>query len=129
MNKKRLLGLIALPLLLGCAEDRYATWALRVDVQDARTGAPTYDVTVIAQDGAYADTVEISSFGDPVRSIALLAENRPGTYDVTVIHPAYETWHRSGIRVTTSGTRNPFDGSPVPDQVHVLAELQPRDGN
>lgn len=120
-----------LPLLAGCAQDTLAAAALRIEIQDAHTGASVFDVTVVAQDGEYADTALISSgrVPAPVRSIALLAENRSGTYDVTITHPQYRTWHRSGIRVTESGVRSPVSGSGLPDQVYILAKLEPVGGS
>lgn len=131
MCKRHLTALLLalLPLLAGCGEDNMATPALRIEIRDARTGTPVYDVRVAVRDGAYVDTKLVTNVGgNAVRSIALMAENRPGTYDVTITHPAYQTWQRANIRVTTSGFPNPASGSPVPDQVHILAELEPRDG-
>lgn len=135
MNTARLfvLLIVLLPLLGGCGMDTLATPALSLEIRDARTGAPAaYGATVIARDGAYADTVQPSKYWSPETGhLAVLigvAENRPGTYDVTITHPEYQTWSREGIRVPRSRDRSPFDGSPLPKQVYILVELQPRDG-
>jgi hypothetical protein len=137
MNKKHLPALltILLPILAGCAGGKLDMPALVVEIRDGRTGAPAaYDATVITvRDGVSADTVRVWMIAPPeFRTQAVLAgsrDNRPGTYDVTILHPEYQTWHRAGIRVETGGN-NPFDaGSSLPKQVHVLAELQPRDGH
>lgn len=61
---------------------------------------------------------------DDVSTEVWAAENRAGTYEVTIIHPQYQTWSRSGIGVRWN-ERNPFSGSRMPEQVHVVAELEP----
>lgn len=136
MSKTRLsiLLLILLPLLAGCAEDSIVIPGLRIEIRDARTGAPAaYDATVIVRDGSYVDTLRVAERWPPEQktqvAVVWAAENRTGTYDVTITHPEYQTWHREGIRVARSGTSSPFDNSPLPKQVYVLAELQPLDGS
>lgn len=127
---KLLLPVLLVSLLVGCGEETMAVPALVVEVRDAATGAPAwYEATVVARDGMYADTIG-GPLGIPpeeaARAMVLgLAENRPGTYELTVTHPRYETWRRTGIRVGTRGTPNPFDGSPMPNQVHLVVELEP----
>lgn len=129
MNKKSRSALLAilLPLLYACSGDHglVVTPALAIKIQDVRTGGPVYEVMVIARDGAYADTSWVAKDEHSEWSGAFLAENRAGTYDLTITHPAYHTWHREGIRVTWSSERNPFSNSRMPKQVHILAELQP----
>lgn len=131
MGKKYLFALAAalLPLLAGCAEDSVAVPAIWLEIRDARTGAPAaYDATVIVQDGNWADTVRVAERYPPQERgrvvTVLAADNRIGTYDVTITHPEYQTWRREGIRVVKSGDGNPFDGTPLPKQVHIVAELQ-----
>ncbi len=135
MNKKHLSALLAmlLPLLAGCAGGTYDLPALDIEIRDARTSAPAwYDATVIfVRDGVDADTVRGSrGFPPEARNRwGLLSSpaNRPGVYDVTILHPESQTWHRAGIRVEKGGN-NPFDaGSSLPKTVHLLAELQPLD--
>lgn len=136
MNKMRLpiLLMILLPLLAGCAEDSLAVPGLVIEIRDASTGAPAaYDATVVVRDGSYADTIRGSDHIIPEHRTQVAsvwaAENRIGTYDVTILHPEYQTWHQEGIRVAKSGSNSPFDNSPLPKQVHVSAELQPLDGS
>lgn len=62
---------------------------------DARTRAEIpYEIairgTLILRDGSYADTSEL---------LAGAANDRPGTYDVTVRLPGYNDWRRSRVRV------------------------------
>lgn len=135
MNGKRffLLLTVLVSLLAGCGEDGFARPGIVIEVRDARTGMPAwYDATVIARDGAYADTIA-GPLGHPPEykdRVVLLwaAENRTGTYEVTITHPQYQTWYREGIRVRNSGESSPFDNSPLPETVHIVAELQPLDG-
>lgn len=137
MRRKHLCAPLAaalLPLLAGCGEDLVGVPALRLEIRDARTGAPAaYDATVVARDGSYADTVRVWELFPPEersRVVGVLAaDNRTGTYEVTVTHPEYRTWRREGIRVGRSRDSNPFDPSPLPRQVYVLVELQPLSGN
>lgn len=135
MNKKHLATLlvILLPLLAACGGDQLARPGLEVEIRDARTGAPAaYGATMIVRDGSYAETVRgqefISAEHKDRMEFLWAAENRPGTYDVTITHPEYQTWHREGIRVEESGDNNPFDSSPLPETVNLVAELQPLDG-
>ncbi len=70
---------------------------LSVTVRDLTTGASVSGETqVIARDGAYADTADAAFLGMAYS----LAYERPGTYEVTVINPAYNTWRQAGVRVT-----------------------------
>jgi hypothetical protein len=98
---------------LACTEE--ARPGLSVTVRDSLTGAAVANgVEVVALDGAFADTARASLLGSGVYS---LVYERAGTYDVTVSHPAYKTWHQSTVRVTA-------------DECHVrtvslLARLQP----
>lgn len=134
--KKHWLALLAilLPLVAGCAEDTLAVPALDVEIRDVRTGAPAwYNATMITvRDGIHTDTMRGRSGLPPEYKNQMVPlssrADRPGTYDVTITHPEYHTWHRKGIRVEKSGKLNPFDASPLPKTVHVLAELQPLDG-
>ena len=71
---------------------------LRVAVVDSLTNANVSgDARVIAREGAYADTAH---FRAPLDSPYWLAEEREGTYTVTVEQEGYRLWSRSGIKVT-----------------------------
>jgi hypothetical protein len=99
--------------LLACTEE--ARPGLSVTVRDSVTGGVvTQNVRVVARDGAHADTATWSVPGSGVHS---LAYERAGIYEVTVEHPSYLVWRRSGVEV-------------IADQCHVqtvslVARLQP----
>ena len=83
-----------LPFGTGC--DDILMPGLRMDVVDSVGGAgvaPAAGARVIARAGAYADTVPLQS------SRVALAYERAGTFTVTVEHPGYLPWSRSGVRV------------------------------
>ncbi len=66
--------------------------------------------------------VSSGTYVDPLRVIldsVLWGGARLGTYQVTVEHPGYRQWVRSGVRVT----EHTDCGMPV--SVHVTALLQP----
>lgn len=89
---------------------------LAVTVRDSTSGSPvTSGAEVVAREGAYADTARASLISSGVYSLAI---ERAGTYEVTVDHPAYRQWRRTGVVVTR-------------DECHVvtvslLARMQPR---
>ena len=73
-----------------CNESRRI--GITVTVRDSITGAPlTEGVRVIARDGIFADTADADAFS--------LAEERPGSYTVTVEKEGYQPWSRDDIRV------------------------------
>lgn len=134
MRKQWQIAALSLSVLLGgCAEDMVARPGLEIEIRDARTGQPVaYDATVIVADGSYADTIRVREMYSAVTvedGIVWAADNRPGTYDVTIVHPQYQTWTRTGIRVRSSGESSAFDSSPLPETVHVAASLEPAAGN
>lgn len=131
MKKTAAFALLALmPLLAACGRDTSGTFGILVQIRDARTGAQAwYDAVVIASDGTYADTI-VGSLGFPPSekdnlSWLGMARDRPGTYTVTITHPAYQTWRREGIRVRRGDGENPFNGNDVPETVTLIADLQP----
>ncbi len=80
--------------------------AIRVYVRDAVSGAlipPDEGTTLILRDGAFVDSTSWPRSGGPwpdgVPLTSSGATERPGTYDVTVRHPAYAEWNTTGIRV------------------------------
>jgi hypothetical protein len=97
-----------------CTEE--ARPALSVTVRDLTTGTSVGgDTRVIARDSAYADTADVAFLG----MVYSLAYERPGTYEVLVLNPAYDTWRQAGVRVTA-------------DQCHVqtvsiVARLVPKE--
>jgi hypothetical protein len=67
-----------------------------VRVVDAQTGqAPTGEVTVLARDGAFRDSVTVQADSEQ-RLSASAARDRPGQYDVTVRSAGYHDWHGEG---------------------------------
>ena len=69
-----------------------------VFVQDSLTGAVlVWDAEVILTDGAYSERLRIVDPGPALRG----AEERPGTYSVTVGHPGYLQWSTTGISVVS----------------------------
>jgi hypothetical protein len=140
MKKAKLLAVLlgVLPLLYGCgASMDISTPALIIEVRDARTGAPAlFDAILTVRDGAFEQVVRGNSGAPPeVRDKADgppwigAANDRAGTYEVTITHPNYRTWHRAGIQVRWSNQWNPFYNSPVPETVRILAQLQPLEGS
>lgn len=72
---------------------------IRVTIVDAATGSPVEgDVTVIATEGSYTDTVNLPAADGP--RMALLAFERAGTYRVEVQGPGYAAWLAPPVRVT-----------------------------
>ena len=72
--------------------DTAAYPAIRLDVRDSVSDVAISDgFRAIARDGAFADTA--------VFQPTLLAEERPGSYTVTVERDGYQTWSRTGVRV------------------------------
>ncbi len=117
-------GLLVPVLILGAAGCHDTTGiactlearpALSVTVRDLSTDAlVTGETRVIAKDGAYADTADAAFLG----MVYSLAYERPGTYEVTVTNPAYDTWNQVGVRVTA--------GECHVETVSILARLVPK---
>jgi hypothetical protein len=113
-------GWLASLVVVGCADSdlvactEEARPGLVVTVRDSVVGAAVYqNVRVVARNGVYADTATESLLQSGIYS---LAYERAGTYTVSVEHPSYAVWQRSGVTVTA-------------DQCHVetvalLARLQ-----
>ena len=77
-------------------------FGLVVAVQDSSTGAPAASgVQLIAQDGAWADTVGFPPNRPDLDAQELVsAGERPGTYTVTVRKAGFRDWQRTGVVVT-----------------------------
>jgi hypothetical protein len=85
-----------LPGTIACTADARA--AISVDVRDSVTNAAVgRGSTIIARDGAYADTAQITDVFDGPYGVGY---ERAGTYTVTVEQQGYRPWSRPGIRVT-----------------------------
>lgn len=73
---------------------------ITVTIVDAATGSPVEgDVTVIATDGSYTETVNVPVLAGGAR-VAWLAEERGGRYRVEVQAPEYALWVAPFVRVT-----------------------------
>ncbi len=120
-------GLAAVVAIAACSSDSATTTgcspeALRpaIIVQVvAAAGPPPNDSTKGAvHDGDYIDSLRPVQFG--IGSIQQLgaAQNRPGTYNVTIEHAGYEPWEKDNVIVaaTACGIKEP---------VNLVAELQP----
>lgn len=102
----------------GCAD--VANFGLAVTVVDARTGTrPTSIPTLIVTEGAYSETAR-GPDPDPTRPARFFAaEERAGTYTLTVTASGNRAWTRSGVRVSRSGRCQELQ------IVQVRAELEP----
>lgn len=124
--------MLFLPLLGSCGENMSGVSALRLEIRDGTTSQPAASqATVIVRDGSYADTVRGAAIwaGAPDSEALFLsaADDRPGTYEVTVTHPRFQVWRQENVRARPSGGISPFDGSPEPEQIHLVVLLQPLD--
>lgn len=72
--------------------------------------------TVIARDGAYADSATVPADGSNSTPVGLAGE-RAGTYSITVRKAGYQTWSKGGVLVTKDVCHV------IP--VQVTAKLQP----
>jgi len=95
--------------LLGCesAEDFVCGAAvlrgIEVEVRDADTGTPAAeDAQGVITDGLYTESLRLVGWGSgPTPSPLVLggADERPGTYTVTITKPGYQPWIRTGVQV------------------------------
>ncbi|SRR6266540_3331291 len=95
-------------------------YGIGVTVVDSLSGAfGGAGATVIAQDGAYADTVSHAPGSSDDFPFGLAGE-RAGTYTVTVLKTGYDMWTRSGVTVTKNVCH--VNG------VAITAKIQPAKG-
>jgi hypothetical protein len=82
-----------------CTEE--ARPALLVAITDSITGASSFsNVSVVARDGAYRDSVfQLTYPGSPTSSQIPLVYERAGTYELTVRASGYQVWVHGGILV------------------------------
>ena len=117
------LGSGLLVLLAGCYQGgtlepvlctQQFVFGLTVTVVDQSTSAPVAnEATMTLRDGTYEEVVTDSWDGSTLSG----AGERPGTYTITIEHPAYTTWTRAGVTISA-------------DECHVIpvaltAELVP----
>lgn len=103
---------------VGCQADQRP--GIEVTVRDSITGGSVPGlVTAAATSGTFADTVEAPGDESPF----LLADGRPGTYEVEVTAAEYRPWSRTGVLVpeSTSGC--------VVRRIPLSAWLQPEAGS
>jgi hypothetical protein len=107
MCSSNLIGAAAVMLLLGCRPTTTVCtanphFAVTVRVRDANTLAPAaYGATLVLRDGEYVDSVTGTYAGPNPEQASLLgaAEERAGTYEVTIRKEGYQPWTRQGIVV------------------------------
>jgi hypothetical protein len=104
-------------VLSGCNSPTCAgvgAYGIKVDVRDSSSGVRLFDsLRVTAQDGGYVSTFRLTTdnvFGG--------ADDRPGTYTITVQRPSYRTWQRHNVVVAATVCRAPIT-------VELTALLQP----
>ena len=76
--------------------------AIIVEVNDAETGASLAGgARGVISEGSYVDSLRVRGSGTLLTLQA--GSDRPGRYDVTVMHPGYQTWHASQVEVGLDG--------------------------
>ena len=77
---------------------------VQVEVRDSVSNEPAaYGATGSVVDGPFIDSLRVSGLGVfPPESLLYLraADERAGTYTVTVTKPGYVDWYRAGVEVT-----------------------------
>lgn len=100
--------------------------AIEVEVVDATTSRYVADeAEAVISDGSYRDTLRhgVTTQIEPTLIVKTLVGGfgRSGTYDVTVRHPKYPSWTRSGVEVPS--------GHCGPKTQNVEAELREKEPN
>ena len=94
--------------------------AVAVEVRDSVSGAPIASGTRgVVQDGQYVDSLKPFGYLDDGTTLVSLsaADERPGTYAVTVERQRYKQWRLAGVVVAA--------GSCHVETVNLVALLQP----
>jgi hypothetical protein len=74
---------------------------LIVRVLDSATGAPAaHDASGLAVDDEYQETLRNPAPEDPAAELLYGADEREGTYTVSVAKVGYQPWVREGVQVT-----------------------------
>jgi hypothetical protein len=98
--------------------------AVEVEVSDATTGRyVAAEAEAVITDGSYRDTLRrgVITQVEPTLIVKTLVGGfeRPGTYDVSIEHPNYQSWTRSGVEVPS--------GKCGPDTQQVEASLREKE--
>ncbi len=106
--KAPVLLLTAAALLSACdttgACDLSVHAGIVVEIRDAATDAPLAATARGAvRDGAYVDSLKPAGIENFTLARRAAAYERPGTYEVEVVHPGYATWQRIGVVVRPGG--------------------------
>lgn len=72
----------------------------------------------IVRDGDYSDSLRVIQIAVGSLSSLGAAVNRPGTYDVTVVHPGYQPWEKDSVVVAGSACG-------ITQSRSLVADLQP----
>lgn len=94
--------------------------AVQVEVRDSISNQPAaYGATGTAVDGSFVDSLRVSGLGlYPPETLLYMraADEREGTYAITVTKPGYVDWYQANVQVT----RGPCHV----DTAHLTARLQ-----
>lgn len=98
------LGLAACVDTLAICVDTGSDPAIVVEIRDAITQAPlAAGARGTIRDGTYVDSLRPRQTDASGRLLVLAAgTGRAGSYDVTVVHPGYQTWQQAVVVGTTS---------------------------
>jgi hypothetical protein len=83
-----------------CTEEARA--AIVLEIRNAVTAAPLADSsTALVTDGSFSDTLQLCGQTSSLEWLSRCGPfERPGTYNVVVARPGYQSWSRAGVRVT-----------------------------
>ena len=90
----------------GCTDDLICTTSVEpavvMEIRDAVDASPLAEGAQGAvRDGAFTDSLRpYGSTGQGILVSRAAADERAGTYAITIEHPGYPTWARSGVTVT-----------------------------
>lgn len=80
--------------------DMSAHAGIVIEIRDSATNAPLAATARGAvRDGAYVDSLKPAGIENFTLISRAAAYERPGTYEVEVVHPGYATWQRIGVVV------------------------------
>ena len=89
----------------GCVSGTLVQHAIEVDIRDSMTGAPLAEQAHgWVKDGDYTEVLHPAGWvGGPPPSGVMVSrragEERPGTYEVTVVHQGYAPWSTKEVKV------------------------------
>lgn len=123
----RVCGLAAVVTIAACSSDSATSGgcspealqpAIIVQVVAASGPAPNDSTKGAVHDGDYVDSLRPLQLGvGNIQSLGA-AQNRPGTYNVNIVHAGFEPWEKDSVVVagTACGIKQP---------VNLVAALQP----